>query len=447
VRFSEFAIGSLPTAVLLCVLTIFLLSIKNKSLSTWMLIGYFSVLSILLLSYVVRYSILSPFIFHTGQFSNLIVFGVVSYLLFAYQFQENLHPRESKVVTILFLVAALYVYVSNFFRYPVLEKIYDFKAHYYTYVFGPRISIVTGLGYFWIIVVFFRKMALTAEYSGPLTVWRQKRNSLRYIAGSILIVLAKIVHPGNRRAKSLRALALLTLGTFVVSFMYLLMSTEVISREAYGYFFNTGGLLATFAMFIVYTNYTFERSSFRWKLIGVTLAPAMVILGIAGSIIMSFLDTSFDHQRKIEVKQIESMLRARDTLDLPDHVVYITSSPMEGGFFSPASIRDMKNDRHFDSEQARALAQNKPDRQPSQALERGFRYFDLYDPDSFFIHYNIPSDIRVNEIGYRYKWYRADIHKTAVKLFYVIMGSMAIILILFPLFFYRSLFKIDLRIF
>jgi hypothetical protein len=165
----------------LCVLTIFLLCIKKKSLSTWMLIGYFSVLSILLLSYVFRYSILSTVVFHTGQFSNLIVFGIVSYLLFAYLFQENFHPRESKIVTILFLLAALYVYFSNFWRYPELEKTYDFRAHYFTYVFGPRISIVTGLGYFWIIVVFFRKTILTQEYSGPLTTLLRKRSSIKYL--------------------------------------------------------------------------------------------------------------------------------------------------------------------------------------------------------------------------------------------------------------------------
>ena len=38
-------------------------------------------------------------------------------------------------------------------------------------------------------------------------------------------------------------------------------------------------------------------------------------------------------------------------------------------------------------------------------------------------------------------------HRTAVKLFYIIMGTTVIILVLFPIFFYRNLFRIDLRIF
>ncbi|MCK4804213.1 MAG: hypothetical protein KAT88_06630, partial [Spirochaetes bacterium] len=93
-RISNLAIGSLPTGVLVWVLTIFLLSIKKKSLSTWMLIVYFGVLSLLTLSYILRYSILSIIVLHTGQLSNLIVFGIVSYILFAYLFQENFHPLE-----------------------------------------------------------------------------------------------------------------------------------------------------------------------------------------------------------------------------------------------------------------------------------------------------------------------------------------------------------------
>ena len=477
-RFSNLAIGSFPTGVLLCVLTIFLLSIKKKSMATWMLFGYFSVLSILLLSYVFRYSILSAFVFHTGQFSNLIVFGIVSYLVFAYLFQENLFPLESKIVTVLFLLAALYVYLSNFWRYPELEKTYDFSAHYFTYVFGPRVSIVTGLGYFWIIVVFLRKTVLSSEYSGPLERWLQKPSSFRYLTGRFFIVLVKIIRPRGKNAKSLQAFALLSMGMFAISFLYLLMSTEVISRQTYGFFFNTGGLLTTFAIFIVYTNYTFEPSSFRWKLVGVSLAPIMVVMGIVGSIILLFADTSFDNQRKLEVENIKSLLIAQEPSDLPLHVVYIISRPKQGGIFSNTytleksretslqaedffandmMIREnkvskavnvqMKKNKKFDIEQARVIALNELDQQLPPELIRHFRYFDLYDTDSFYIHYDFSYGIRLYEIGYSYQWYRKEIHKIAIKLFFIILGTTVIILILFPIFFYRSLFKIDLRIF
>ncbi len=448
-RFSNLAFGSFPPGILLFVLTIFLLTIKKKSPSTWLLIGYFSVLSILFFSYVFRYSILSTIVFSTGQVSNLIVFGVVSYLLFAYLFQENIHPLESIIVVVLFVIAALYVYTSIFWRYPELEKIYDFKAHYYTYVFGPRVSIVTGLGYFWTIVVFFRKTVSASEYTGTLTTLLRKSSFVQRLAARFLIILVKMIRPTGKKAKSLQAFSLLTLAMFALSFLYILMSTEVISRETWGFFFNTGGLLIAFAMFIVYTNYTFEPSSFRWKLVGVSLAPIMLVFGIIFGIILSFADRSFDDRRKLEVEKIRKISIMQDLSDLPPHVVYVASRSIEEGGVSSDYVLEKSRKKGLQAidfiESDRI--ENKYDLQSFAETERLFRYFDLYDKDTFYIHYDFLYRNRLYEIGYSYDLYRRVIHRAAGRLFYTTAGATIIIIILFPLFFYRSLFKLDLRIF
>jgi len=469
-RFSYFAIGMLPTGILLCVLTIFLLTLKKKSLATWMLIVYFSVLSILLLSYVVRYSVLSTFIFNTGQISNLIVFGIVAYVLFAYLFQENYHPRETIIVTVLFSLAALYVYGSIFARYPVMEKTYDFRAHYFTYVYGLRISIVTGLGYVWVILVFFRKTVRASRHGGSEN--GGQRGSRMYLA------LVSMVRPRSRKAKSFQALALLTVGMFSISFMYLLMSAELISRETYGFYFNIVGLLTTVAIFIVYTNSTFDPSSFRWKLIGLSLAPGMLVLGILSSTILSFADNSFDAERVLEAEVVKSTLAERKPAKLPAGAVYVASRPAGEGPYSEVYVLEqsrhggirasdlVQSDRRerenqfsksesgfmnsiIDAERERAHFSVTAElgRPELPEMERRFRYFDLHETDSFYLHYDFVHEDRVYEIGYRYTWYREAIHRTALKLFYVIVGTTVIILVLFPLFFYWNLFKIDLRIF
>jgi hypothetical protein len=432
-RFSGLAIGSLPTGILMCMLTIFLLTMKKKSLSTWMLIGYFGVLSVLVLSYVIRYTVLSSFAFHTGQASNLIVFGIVSYILFAYLFQENYHPLESKIVAALFSLAALYVYISNFLRYPVVEKTYDFEAHYFTYVFGLPVSLVTGLGYLWVIVVFFRKTVRASGYTGSLNTGRT--------ASRFLITFLKIVRPRGSEAKSFQAMALLTLGMFSISFMYLLMSAEIISRGTYGLFFNVVGLLTTFSLFIVYTNSTFEPSSFRWKLIGASLAPAMLFLGTLSSIILTLEDSSFDQERILEVEQLKTTLRNEGQLTVPENVAYIVSRAAQD---SPAGYPVLEFSRIGEVRGSHLVTRGSR-KQPE--LERRFRYIDLQDPTTFYIHYDFNSENRWYEIGYSYRWYRDEMHRTAVKLFYIIMGTTVIILVLFPIFFYRNLFRIDLRIF
>ena len=81
-RFSTLSIGSLTTTLLLAVITGYLLSLKVKHPDTWYLAGYLGSLFVLLLSYTVRYSVFSSASVLTGQFSNLIVFGVVSKHLF-----------------------------------------------------------------------------------------------------------------------------------------------------------------------------------------------------------------------------------------------------------------------------------------------------------------------------------------------------------------------------
>jgi len=468
-RFSSLAIGSFPTGVLMCVLTIFLLTIKKKSLATWMLILYYLVLSILLFSYIVRYSVLSALGTHTGQASNLIVFGIAFYMLFAYLFLGNLYALESKIICSLFSAAALFIYLSFFVQYPWLRLVYDFQAHYYTYLYGIRVGAVVGLGYLWIIVIFIRKTIRVSEYTGPLKGER--------LGGRILIAFVKAVRPRGRDARVFLAMALLTAGMFSISFIYLLMSAEIIGRETYGLVFNGVGLLTTFSIFLVFTNSTFEPSSFRWKLIGLSLAPVMLVLGITSSIILSDSDSSFDKARILEADTIKTMLVEDDLRDIPPHIAYIASRP-EGGLFSRSYRIDyagsnklkmtdfIRNDlmrrelvvsqtveaimsKNYitDRSKVRELVRIDIDGKSSPLRQRQFRYFILTNPDSFYLHFDFSHNDRVYEVGYSYRWYRQIMHNTAVKLFYIIIGTGIVILVLFPLFFYRSLFKIDLKIY
>jgi hypothetical protein len=227
------------------------------------------------------------------------------------------------------------------------------------------------------------------------------------------------------------------------------MSTEVISRETYGFLFNTGGLLTTFAIFIVYTNYTFEPSSFRWKLVGVSLAPIMLIFGIIFGIILSYADRSFDNRRKLEVENIRTILIMQDLSDLPPHVVYVASRLIEESDVGGAYVLEKSRKKGLQAIDfiGSDRIEREADRQAFSEMQRLFRYFDLYDKDTFYIHYDFLYKNRLYEIGYSYDLYRRVIHRAAGRLFYITAGMTIILIILFPLFFYRSLFKLDLRIF
>ena len=87
-RFGTLAIESLSSTILLLVITLYLVSSKGKTAEAWFFTGYLGSLLILLLSYTVRYSIFSPVSLATGQISNLIVFGVVCLIQFAYRYGD-----------------------------------------------------------------------------------------------------------------------------------------------------------------------------------------------------------------------------------------------------------------------------------------------------------------------------------------------------------------------
>ncbi len=88
-------------------------------------------MALLLTSYLFRYSVLLPLSSHTLQVSNLIVFGMASYILFAYHYVENHNPRESRIIPVIYILAAFAVYVSLFVIYPSMESMYEFRDHYY----------------------------------------------------------------------------------------------------------------------------------------------------------------------------------------------------------------------------------------------------------------------------------------------------------------------------
>ncbi len=328
--------------------------------------------------------------------------------------------------------------------YPSIERVYEFRAHYYTFKSDARISILAGIGYLWVIVVFFRKTIRTSEYTGNLKDWLSKPvrivsgQGLRYITGKALVGVIKILRPKGRNAKSLRAFALLSLAMFALALLYLLMGIEVISRETYDLLFNLGSLIIILAIFIVYTNNSPDPSSLRWKLIGTSLATIMVILGVVGHVVLGTADGTFDQDRRAEVEPLHRSIQGDGEIKLsavvPRAVTYVAFR---------STTRDVISDDY-------EIAFNRiPDlaakdftaSQPLSKMARGYRLFDLSDPSSFFLYYEFILGDNIYEVGYSYTWYRQQMHTIALSLVYIVAAAALIILLIFPIFFQKSVLR------
>jgi len=472
-RFSTFSIGNMTAFIILCLILVYLLRIKEKSRPSWFLLGYVAVLALLLLSYLLRYTIFNPVSFYTGEMSNLIVFGVLLCMLFAYHFPENRHPRESWIVPAAYFCAGTAAFISSIFSG---KEVYSFIAHFFTREMDARIAIVAGSGYLWTVILFLRKAALFSNYTDLQATELQKPKSIhskpdpKHLAARIMGNTIRMFRPKGALAKSLFAFALLTLATFLISVSYFLSIIEIITRETYGLIFSNGALIISLLIFIVYINNSSTPSSLRWKLVGISLSTILVLLGIVGNIIYTNVDASYDTQKRLSAEHVESMLISRDFSTIPRDIVYIASRPREGGLYSddyeivfsddenitPDSLAEsdrrdkqdeldkaivvlLNKDRSLGQELALVSAEAEIASKPVSELQRRYRYIDLLGTDTFYTHYDFIFRGRLYEVGFSYAQYRLDMHRILLQLVYVILGTTVLILIIYPVFYRKSL--------
>ena len=416
-RFNTLSVGSLTTTLLLALITGYLLSLPKKHTDTWYLAGYLGTLLVLLLSYTLRYSVFTSAARHTGQFSNLIVFGVVCLIQFAYRYGENPYPTEARIAAFLSAAGAFLVWASLFFDRSI-PITYDFKAQYFTFEYGPRISYYTLIGYLWTFAVLVRKV-LRGERPQRCTAVRL------------------LIRPTGRVAQSARSFAALTLATTAIALTYMLFQTGLISRNTYTFVFNNGSLLICLLIFIVYVNNSPQPTSYVSKLLGIPLAVIMVAFGITAGALMPVVHSGLaDHYRR-EIDQARITIHSRDWTGLSPSISYILATDQ-----TPPEV--LFSTKTFSGEETILLATNLgyegliPER---RGLTPRFLYLDLYDTGSFYLFYTLEVDGRLHRIGLPYRDYRLWIHRFCSKLVLVAVGTCVLVVLGFPLVFRRGLLK------
>ncbi len=413
-RLSSLSIGSLSTTILLGVITVYLLSLKKKTTDTWYLTGYLGVLFLLLLSYTLRYSLFTPLALKTGQVSNLIVFGVVCLIQFAYHYGGNAHPRESRVLLVVSLTVAVAAWTLQFFR--EVPAVYDFRAEYFSYEYGPNIAAVTLSGYLWAIFVLLRK---TVRFSRGLDSDLKRR------------VLKCLLKPLGRPGRSSRSFALLTLATTVVAFLYLLFQAEVISRAAYVLLFNAASLLIALFIVIVYVSNATQPVTFLVKLVGIPLAVILVTFGILASILSPVLTRTLSDRYQSEVERVFQHAAADNLVFLSREIAFVAHPPAP--FVSQGSLTPEMIKRIITSPGERGLLPGR------SGLNPRFLYLDLYNPETFFFIYEQSFQGRPLRVAFRYDEYRLSVHRFWAQLVIIVFAVTAFVLVFFPFIFDRSL--------
>lgn len=418
-RFGAYSVGSLATTILLGAITGYLLARRGKTPEAWYLTGYLGFLLLLLLSYTIRYSVLSSAALTTGQISNCIAFGVVCLIQFGYQYGENTFPNEARGVLIISAVVALMIWTSLFFgEFP---KVYDFKAQYFTLEYGPRISIFTMIGYLWTAIVFLRKSQFFSARE----------------AGVNIPVMKAFLRPVGKLAVSARSFALLTVGTALLAVFYLLFQIGIVARATYSVLFNTGSMLICLAIFIVYINNSTKPASFMTKLVGIPLAVVLVSFGIAASALMPVVHSTLADRYREDIELAQIILDAGAPGKMPSDIHFMMPkqrSPRAIAFLSD-DVDTAMTEKILSIERAPGLLPDQPGAMPL------FFYIDLHEPASFYFSYDLESRGMGYVVGFKYADLRLSVHKFVAKIVVAVIVTAIFLVLGFPVIFRRSLLR------
>ncbi len=424
---SEYSIGNLVTSILLLVITGYLLLLKEKKIETWLIVGYITALALLLLSYVVRYSVVDRRAVATGQVSNLIVFGVLCLVMFAYWYHADIFPIERRIISALFAAAALAIWISNFIRQPTLHWTFDFEAHYYTYEYGPRISYLTAVGYLWAAVVLFRK---TVHFSRSA------------VAGRARNWIVEMAAPRGTAATSCRSFAFLVLLTMGMALLYGATQVGAVSRRTYSAVFSTGSLFVCLMIYVVYVGNGPRVSSFRERIVGITLSAVLVALGIANNVLVERIDANLERDYRADAALTARLVQDGNMDAIPNAVGYAAESGNPPtAIYVRKDLRAPLKERTITS-YVRFAGFDAGDAIPEGKVSDGRYWFaDIARPSTFYFEYDVTLNGKTYEIGYSYLEYRVLIHSFESGLAWIVFIAALFLAVSFPLLFNTTLVR------
>lgn len=424
-RFGTLAIESLSSTILLMAITIYLISVKQKTADGRFFTGYLGFLLVLHLSYTVRYSVFAPGSMAVSQFANLIVFGLLCFIQFAYHYGGCSNRKEANLAFLVTGVAAVAVWLSLFFEKEA-EKLYDFSAQFYFVSYSPKVSIFVFVCYLWGTMVLIRKIVFfSRQEAADENVSLSRRKSLR--------------RPFGRLALSARSFSYLGIAYATVSILYILFQFDVMSRGGFFVVFNTASLLICLVIFIVYINNSTRPVSVMAKLIGIPLAVITVAFGIASNALMPLVNSTLGDRYRDDVTLAQIILDSGGPGLVPSSIAFMLPQGNDHRkmAFMGADIRPEWADTIADPQTQwhEGLIPEK------QSLKPSFIYLDLYDTESYFFAYTIESRNTPYYIGFRYNRYRLEVHRFALRLLLAAVAATAVVVLIFPVAYQRALLQ------
>lgn len=456
-QFSYNSIGYISGTVFSLFLLVALAVIRRKTRQTWILILYLLCTLFLNFGFLIRTSVFSPLLSKPACFLIALYtcFSNSVLLSFLYSFYEKNRRREPKIALSIFVLTGVFGFLYYVIRNLDSKVFYNFNIQMFEFQ-RPETTAPMGvlhfLTFFWILFVIARR------YS------EEKREIFRG---------RRVVHPGIKE-KNLKMWSSFGWAVSIhalFSLSYVLYGLGFLSFSNFQLVLTSATSIQLFLYTIIYLNYSPQPSSFMVKIVGVSLATVLILLGITARITFQIIESYYDGIREAEIENIRENLRFAGKYSLPDNVAYLTSHPRQPGSFDSELIVHSEIDPRILShllekneveETQRFFQSSKEDsrfgirltddmfRREYYGIRKGNTgdfiskrmYRELNYPGNvsvYIIRYIFASDDRIYEIGYPYESYSRSVHSIVVTMASILILAAVLLLLLLPYLFREGL--------
>lgn len=374
-----------------------LFGIKEKSKEIFFFIAYWFFIVSWSFGWFINFSFFSPIlVLQTKIITWSSVFIPYFFTLFAYEFSQNIHLKESKIYAytmgIVCLLAILILYLSSLGN----EIHFSKNAGYFRILpswspITPILSVLLSIQYIWCIIVLSRK---GRNYNLKLK---------RTVYFFILAILFQLL----------------------LSFSGLLASIKVISDSSRMYIVTNGSILAGLFIVITYFNNSKIPSTFMVKVIGGSLIVIFLIIATVGRLTFFTLEDEYTKRFILKANIIKAYIQKETLTKLPINVAYITykknNEDTKRVLYSQTGVYKF------------------PEKEREPLNEKFVSMIDSTRPNKIFLAYNIQKGDFIYQIAIPFKAYRQYVHSIVKRFIALICITTVLMVVIFPFFFYRAI--------
>jgi len=398
ILFNDWGIATLVCCIFTLLIALYLASLKSKQKPTRYLVLFF--IGGFLLDFGYLWSAIFPDI--TSGYHRFITVGAVflpliTMIKFAYEYIENFHRKESRIVMIILSFLSLLLVADFYYKALNTQPDFTFNGNIFNYPhdMGQNIARAIILMVVWFTVVMVRK---ARRLSGE-----QRRSAYQLL----IAMLVPSLGPGIAN---------------------IFLNNGTMPHGTYQQIFVILTLVGYFTIAIVFINNTVERTSFMTKIVGISVMTILLAVQGIFAVVNADIEKSFDRIGDLTAR---SVLVPGVSHDQFGYVIRY------GKADQTATMLSRSADIQLDLEQIKSdLAGEGPE---AQRIYRKGRPHSM----EIFFGYRVADPARngVYEVGIPYLEYRRYLDQHARHVAYMLLGLVVLILVLYPIFFSRTLVR------